>query len=401
MEKIKDLKYFFLILVITSHFFMWEVNIFNINLKYLIFIFYIFIIVDYKSFINKFYDIKILIFLFIFIHLYLSSKDNFSFYLYSTFIFLFLLSCLVIFFKNKILLAFKKSIYFFVFILISTIIFYTFSIKNYQNTIFLIDFFSTQQVLFKENSHFAMISASIIIFFLNEFITKKKIIDLSIFLLLSLVGYLNFSLTFFVGLILGCTFIIFTNYFYLNKLQIISFVLLIILSITCIYINSKNFYKIKSLKNNLIKNSDDLAPDLSVDVFLTSYKIMINSIKEKPFGYGFNNYNQAFNEHIDKVDNKHYYTPNLNKEDASNNFVKIVTEMGIYSLIIFYFFILFSFSNKIEFSYKLLIIPNFLVQTFVRGAGYFNGGYMIYLLLILILVYDFIYKKPKKSNLII
>ena len=395
MEKIKDFRYIFFILFIASHFFMWGVNIFNINLKFLILIAYIFIIVDYKSFINKFYDLKILIFLLTFIHLYLSSKDNFSFYLFKTFIFLFLLSCLVIFFKNKILLVFKKSIYLFVFILITTITFYTFSIKDYPNTIFLIDFFSIQRVLFIENSHFAMISASIIILFLNEFLTKKKIIDLSIFLLILLVGYLNFSLTFFAGLILSCTFIIITNYFSLNKFQIISFVLLIILSITCIYTNSKNFYKIESLKNNLIENFDDLSPDLSVDVFLTSYKIMINSIKEKPFGYGFNNYNQAFNEHIDKINTKHVYTPNLNKEDASNNFVKIVTEMGIYSLIIFYFFISFSFSNKIKLSYKLLIIPNFLVQTFIRGAGYFNGGYMIYLLLILILVYEFSYKNQK------
>lgn len=397
MEKIKDLKYIFFIPFITSSLFLWEVYVFNINFKYFILIAYIFIIIDLKSFIKKFYNFKILIFLFIFIHLYLSSKNNFSFYLFSTFTFLFLLSCLVIFFKNEIFLVFKKSIYLFVFILITAIVFYTFFTKNYLNPTFLIDFFTIQQVLFIENSHFAMISTSIIIFCLNEFLIKKQKIDLSIFLLMLLVNYLNFSLTSFAGIIFSCTFIIITNYFSLNRLQIISFILLIIFSATCIYNNSKNSYKVKSLKNNLIENFDDQSPDLSVDVFLTSYKIMINSVKEKPFGYGFNNYNQAFNEHINKTEYKHPYTPNLNKEDASNNFVKITTEMGIYSLIIFYFFILFSFSNKIELNYKLIIIPNFLVQTFFRGAGYFNGGYIIYLLLILILVYEFSYKNEIKN----
>ena len=117
MEKIKDLKYIFFILFTTSHFFLWEVYVFNINFKYFILIAYIFIIIELKSFIKKFYNFKILIFLFIFIHLYLSSKNNFSFYLFSTFTFLFLLSCLVIFFKNEILSVFKKSIYLFVFIL--------------------------------------------------------------------------------------------------------------------------------------------------------------------------------------------------------------------------------------------------------------------------------------------
>lgn len=397
MEKIKNLKYFFFILFTTSHLFLWEVYIFNINFKYLILIAYIFIILDLKSFINKFYNFKIIIFLFIFVHLYLNSKNNFSLHIFSAFTFLFLLSCLVIFFKNEILLVFKKSIYLFVFIVITEIGFYTLFTKNYFNPTFLIDFFTLQKILFIENSHFAMISTSIIIFCLNEFLTKKKKIDLSIFLLMLLVNYLNFSLTLFAGIIFSCIFIIITNYFSLNKLQIISFILLIMFSVTCIYNNSKNTYKVKSLKNNLIKNFDDQSPDLSVDVFLTSYKIMFNSVKEKPFGYGFNNYNQAFNEHINKTDYKHFYTPNLNKEDATNNFVKITTEFGIYSLIIFYFFILFSFSNKIELNYKLIIIPNFLVQTFFRGAGYFNGGYVIYLLLILILVYEFNYKNQKKN----
>ena len=203
-----------------------------------------------------------------------------------------------------------------------------------------------------------------------------------------LIGYLNFSLTLFAGIFLSCLVIITTNYFSLNKLQITSFILLMLVSITCIYTNSISLIKIKSLQNSISKNVDDKEVNLSADVFLTSYKIMIKSVKEKPFGYGFNNYNQAFVEHIHKTNYKHQLTPFLNDKDASNNLVKIVTEVGIFSLIIFYFITFFLFSKKISLYFKLLIIPNFLVQTFFRGAGYFNGGYLICLLLIILLVYE-------------
>lgn len=398
MEKIKNLKHNFFILVIMSHIFLWEVQLFNFNLKFLILLAYIFVILDFKNFINKFNNIKILIFLLIFIHLYISSSDGFSFYLFKTYVFLFLISCLVIFFKNEILLAFKKSIYIFNIVLFLITITYIFLTNNYLNINILVDFFTNHKILFKENSHFGMISTSVIIFCLNEFLIKKKNIHLCIFLLMLLIGYLNFSLTLFAGIFLGCLFLIITNYFSLNKLQIVSFILLMLFSITCIYTNNVSFNKIKSLQNNITQKLDDKEANLTVDVFLTSYNVMIISIKEKPFGYGFNNYKQAFVNHIDKINYKHPLTPFLNKEDASNNFVKLATEMGIYSLIIFYFVIIFSFSNKINLHYKLLIIPNFLVQTFLRGAGYFNGGYIICLVLIFLLVYEYEFKNNHKKK---
>ena len=88
-----------------------------------------------------------------------------------------------------------------------------------------------------------------------------------------------------------------------------------VISVISIYVNNKSLHKIKTLKENTTKNLNQEKIDLSVDVFLTSYKVMINSIKEKPFGYGFNNYEKAFNKHIDKIDIKHALTPFLNKQD--------------------------------------------------------------------------------------
>jgi len=393
MEKISNIKHNILIISFTVFVFLWDVTLFNFNLKFLILFTYILVILDYKKFINKFYDYKLLIFLFIFIHLYVSSEFSLSFYLVKTYIFLFLISYLVIFYKDEILLILEKSIYLFYLILILIFIFHIIFSKNYVNLNSLTDFFTLKKILFIENSHFAMISTSIMIYSLNELVIKNKIIYLFVFLLTLSIAYLNFSLSFFAGIFLSCSFIIITNYLSLKKLQITAFILLMVISVISIYANSKSFHKIKTLKENTTKNLNQKKIDLSVDVFLTSYKVMINSLKEKPFGYGFNNYEKAFNMHINKIDTKHTLTPFLNKQDGSNNFVKIVTETGVFSLIIVYFVIFFAFSNKINLHYKLLIIPNFLVQSFFRGAGYFNGGYIIYLLLIILLVLDNEFKK--------
>ena len=124
MEKLKNFRNSFFILLVISHFFLWEIKLFNINLKFLILFAYIFILLDYKNFLNKFYNYKTLIFLLIFIHLYINAEE-FSFYLFKTYFFLFLISCLVIFFKNEILLAFKKSFYLFN-ILLFLILFFQF-----------------------------------------------------------------------------------------------------------------------------------------------------------------------------------------------------------------------------------------------------------------------------------
>ena len=181
----------------------------------------------------------------------------------------------------------------------------------------------------------------------------------------------------------------FTNFFYINNKQKFLLIFLSILSAVLIWNNQIGFGKIAKLQE--VVRQDLKASgyqNLSVEVFTTSYKIMLLSIKDKPFGYGFNNYETAFYKHIDKIEVYHAMTRNLNTKDASNNFVKIITEFGLFSFVIAFFVVFFLFSKKIDMNIKLFIIPNFIGQTFVRGAGYFNGGYILFLLIILFLVYE-------------
>ena len=143
---------------------------------------------------------------------------------------------------------------------------------------------------------------------------------------------------------------------------------------------TKNDVNFQSKKEN-VKN-------LSTEVFIVSLNISKLAFFEKPLGYGFNNYHVAFNKHIGKINITNPVTKKLNIFDASNNFSKIITEFGIFSLVIFFILFKFLFSSKIAFEYKFIIFPSLFTQTFIRGAGYFNGGYILFLILVFYLIFN-------------
>ena len=415
MEKLSKNFDNILTLLLTFSLFFWDSNYLGIQFKFLILLLFIFVLRDYKEFIVKFINYKVIIFPLIFAHLYYNSDLDISFYQLKVFIFFVLISFLLVFYKDNILLNFDRSILLFNLFLVLTFIIYFFFNENYENFFSLIDFFTKTKIIFVENSHFGMISASIIIYCLNEFLSTRKKSYIVIFFIIMTLSYLNFSLTSFLGLLLSSLFLLLTNFLLLNKTQIFMFIFLIMLATVSIYFNNKKAETITVIKSTVMQepaqkqNIHDQKPrfDLSVEVIKTSYKIMLHSIKEKSFGYGFNNYEKAFNEHINKIsftdDGRiiqeiYASLKKLNNKDGSNNFVKVVTETGLFSIIIIFLVSIFTFSKKIDLRYKLFIIPNFLVQTFIRGAGYFNGGYMIYLLLIILLVYGLRHNNKKKFN---
>ena len=132
---------------------------------------------------------------------------------------------------------------------------------------------------------------------------------------------------------------------------------------------------------------------MSSEVYIVSFNIAKQSILEKPFGYGFNNYHLAFKKYIDKIYVTNPLTKKLNVFDGSNNFAKLAAELGIFSIFIFYILLRLLFSKKIPFQYKFIIFPALFSQTFIRGAGYFNGGYILFLVLTCYLLY-----RPNKKN---
>lgn len=152
------------------------------------------------------------------------------------------------------------------------------------------------------------------------------------------------------------------------------------------------FHK-KNENNNEFKQDENnkkiiTNKNLSSDVWLKSIKIASISVLKYPLGVGFNNYEIAHDKFIDNVATSYELTKKLNIQDASNNLMKIIVEFGFFSLFLFYSILKFIFSNKIDLNYKIFLLPNIFTQLIFRGAGYFNGGFLIFIIVMTYLIYE-------------
>jgi len=269
---------------------------------------------------------------------------------------------------------------------------------------------------FAENSHLGFISTSLI----SYFIIKIKKIDKHFFFTILFFIFLlfNFSLTAFLSLFLILTYF---GTFYFKKFNFYQKIIILFLIIGSFYVlnntdsskekifdifNSSNSFVVKKKSfnntnkfndnneskvdkdiNNLDDKKDKKITNLSSEVYIVSLIVTKNSIYEKPFGYGLNNYHLAFNKYIDNINFENPITKKLNIKDASNNLAKIVTEFGFFCIFIFFIISKFLFSDRISYEIKFLIFPALFTQTLIRGAGYFNGGFVLFFVLSFYLIY--------------
>jgi len=131
----------------------------------------------------------------------------------------------------------------------------------------------------------------------------------------------------------------------------------------------------------------NLSTNLTTQVYLRSFYILLEAIKEKPLGWGLNNYYLASTEYRYKVPFINPATVFLNSHDASNNFVKLITEFGVFGLFLLVIITLICLNQKIDYRVKIFFMPLIITQL-IRGAGYFSGGF-IFALNILIILYIF------------
>ncbi len=280
----------------------------------------------------------------------------------------------------------------------------------YEHNIFythcLIGCFSLFKNFFLENSHLGMMSSSLILYPLYLYSINNKKINLVLFLIFLLICFLNYSLTFVAGLIFNSLFILVFFWKYINRKYLI-YLLLTLIFCSNITLNNKlfmvkiqsvleplkimSFHK-KNINNNEFKqgenNKKNINTKLSSDVFLKSIKIAFISVLKYPLGVGLNNYEIVHNKFIDNVTSSYELTTKLNIQDASNNLVKIIVEFGIFSFFLVYLILRFIFSKKIELKYKIFLLPNIFSQLLFRGAGYFNGGFLIFIIIMTYLVYE-------------
>jgi len=137
------------------------------------------------------------------------------------------------------------------------------------------------------------------------------------------------------------------------------------------------------IKYDLKKYNFNLSTEVYLKSLISSFEIFRNNI----FGTGFDQYKN--NNHNDIFIFKYNITSKLNNEDASQNLSKGISEFGIFYFYIFYIILKFTKNKNVSLELKNFFIPILITQLFIRGAGFFNGGFLISFLFI----YHFIEKE--------
>jgi hypothetical protein len=134
----------------------------------------------------------------------------------------------------------------------------------------------------------------------------------------------------------------------------------------------------------------------SSSTFYYSLLVIKNSLRKYNYvGVGINNYETAFNSAAEDLrwviedgdQQVHKYAASVNTKDGYNNFSKILVEFGILSLLLIPVFLKFMFSNKVNLFHKVFF-SSLVITQLLKGAGYFNGGFIVAILFILIIIFD-------------
>ena len=144
----------------------------------------------------------------------------------------------------------------------------------------------------------------------------------------------------------------------------------------------RNLEDINPEKFKIIKKN--MSVNLTTQVFIRSFLISLESIKNEIFGWGQSNYDLAYDKYKFRVPYINPETIYYNIVDGSNNFFKIIVEFGVFGIFLFLLLLKISFDNKVDYNIKVFLLPIIITQL-IRGAGYFNGGFLIAVALIVVL----------------
>ena len=398
---------------VFSFIFLWDIKYNFYQFRYLIIIPFLLIIINFKNTnYNLFLKYSLVPFL-ILIHFFLANISNAMNLEYRDLfgiLLLFIIFYVALFFNDVIINNLDKYINSFIIIFsISFLIFFFLTDSKIILNCYNGWFFQTK-FFFVENSHFALIAIPIINYYslvfceLKNFSNNNKII-FAFFILFLIISFLNFSTTFLVGLIITNLYLLL---FYKNNLKIkILSIIFIFISVFIIFNKSQcaqrsvnlikslpryykesgiNQYFEKSIvskyfakKRSTIEreiNIKKVPTNMSIETFVVSLKITFKSIKDNPFGVGFNRFQDAHKKYINQLGITSLGVKKNNIYDGSSNISKIITEFGIFGIIFILAFIYTALKFK-DFGSKKFFLISLISLQFLRGVGYFNGGFLL------------------------
>ena len=403
-------------LCFSIYFFLWGLDIYGFDIRYIILIPLIFKIHKINKIKKYFFEITIFSIIYFFPYA-LFKIDNSIYDIFFNYFIILIIFFIGILYYDEISARLREIIFYFL------IIFCIYNILFLLHFDFscLIGCFSIFKKLFNENSHLAL-TAIPIIFYLNLDILKKNFFLLNVlFLFFLLVVFLNSSVT----LILGISLIIFVilflkfllkirmDYKYLKKKVFYPTIILILFLLfnpnLRSLIDQKFYSQVLNIKKNIefenlnsekkllpnqskktmplfINNENsDTRKNISYEVYELSIKIALRSLKDNLFGVGMNNYNYSYYKYSNNFIVQNKITGILNHYDGSNNLSKLITELGIFFLIIIYLVYKFIVNQNIDLNLKIFLLSIIFPQLLIRGVGLYNSGFLLSLVFVYLL----------------
>jgi len=240
--------------------------------------------------------------------------------------------------------------------------------------------------LFTENSHIAYLLPSITFYFLFLLNKNFNIKNISGFIFSLFLSFLYISLTMIVSILVAFLVSILLINLKKNKLYIFSSVFIVFIFLFIFFNSSNCKTRITSLKAptekfilNENNNSEDLflgAEQLTSKLYFDSFKTTYYSFKNQLYGYGINNFQIPHLKFLTRKNDR-----DLNMWTGRSNLFKIITELGMFSLLFFYILAKIFFTRDVNIKKKILLFPIVLTQ-FISGSGYFSGFFLISIFLL-------------------
>ena len=312
-------------------------------------------------------------------HQYFQYKRFISSYFLLTY--LILVAYIVTIYLKKIeSLSFYKSI---------NSIFYLLLFDGVYSTIKFIFIGDKKTIFFSEPSHLALF---ILPFFLFKLISNKQVKSSNLFIIISMLFIALFfqNITLLVGIAIAI--------FVISKPKYFTFSFLLILSlITFTHIVNVDYFLSRLMLGSETQN-------LSALVFLSGWERAVLNLKETyGVGLGFNQlgYIGVDGKYMNIIYNLIGFK--LNYNDGGTTGSKIISELGIFGLIILVVYSFFAMKSIYFLKNKFLILDNkdifflsifimYSIELFLRGEGYFNPTSFLFLISIFYLS-RYIYKK--------
>lgn len=271
-----------------------------------------------------------------------------------------------------------------------------------------------KEFIFKENSHLSIIASGMILYLISRFYETKSIYFKFIIIFLIFIFYNKSSTTLLLSILVSFFIIYIFNFNKFSKNKLFFYLLIMGLIILNLLNDNKckkklefvfnkinNLSKItetKIFKKDLQKNEINIEKKInnngnnisssSTAVVLKSYEITKKSLLDKPFGWGINNYRLAHDFYLKELSiyksyGNYIHLVGLNNSDAASTFLKLLVEIGIFSLLILFFVFRYLVSSYVPINEKLFFFT-ILISSFIRGVGYFNSGFIIILIFIIL-----------------